>query len=165
MPQSWENQQCDCKCARQPERKHVRKCNPLTVQRLPLDTPTCYIHTHPYPSQRCLGGISDILHFNCGPLSCDDLIVNKPGRRKTPLRFRRRKSAWLTPEPFIFMALPCFASHSTFHPSRRHLSHRVPVFRCNQGGYYLKYSTHQKHSLHCVFWLTAWLQSLDTQRT
>lgn len=138
------------------ERKYaiVRKCNPLTVLERPLETPTCYIHTHACPLAVLLGGISEILHCHCGHLCCSDFMVNKYSRRKPPISFSvERQTVWVTPEPF-FMASPCFGSHSTFHLSRRHLSHLVPVFHCNQGSYYLKSRTHQQHRLYITIWLT-----------
>ncbi len=81
-------------------------------------------------------------------------MVNKHSRRKPPISFStQRKNVWLTPEPF-FTASPCFGSCSTFHLSRGHLSHPVPVFHCNQRSYYLKCRAHQQHRLYRTLWLT-----------
>lgn len=94
----------------------VRKCNPLTELGHPLETPTCYIRTHACPLAAWLGGISDILHCCYGLLCCDDFMVNKPARRKTPVHFppKERKGYDSLLERFFFHGFTLFSQAFNF---------------------------------------------------
>ena len=152
------DEQCVCQRARQTQRESMRlweKCNPLAVLEHPLETPTCYIHTHAPPWQCCSEAFQKYCMATVALFCCDDLMVNKPAWKETPCSFStERRREWITVLKLSFMASPCFVRHSTLHLSGRHLSHPVPIFHCNQGGYYVKWRAHQQHRIYSTFWLT-----------
>lgn len=67
-------------------------------------------------------------------------------RRKPPVHFPQKENRSMIHSWNVSHGFTLFC-HSTFHLSRRHLSHPVPAFHCNQGSYYLKCSAHQQRSL------------------
>lgn len=83
------------------------------------------------------------------------LHVKQTCLKETPLfTFHRKKNGYYSLLNLFLMASPCFVSYSTFHLSRGHFSHPVPVLHCNQGSYCLKCSAHQQHGLYSMFCLT-----------
>lgn len=131
----------------------------------PLETPTCYIHTHAWPLAALPGGISEILHCHYGPLCCGDFMVNKPAWRKPPVRLpqKKKKKGMTHSLIFFFHGFTLFCQPFNF-PSFQEAFVSSCANISLQSGQPLFETLISKRRFYGIFWLTTGCNHL-TQNT